>query len=197
MLNNPVFFTDPTGLFVIPIPVPSFRPSQSPNPMFDIGPSFLPTLPTPQLPSFPADNPIPQVLWDAGSSGMDVVRDTIFFPSNVVRGIQGLITGSSANDVANTVLPSAVPPPAPDVRITTDNHLLPTGDENSILRRVDPNNPNRVIGDRHYGPDGRATHDIHYTDHGNPKLHPHVPHIHEWSWANPTRPRPSPGRPMP
>lgn len=25
---------------------------------------------------------------------------------------------------------------------------------------------------------------IHYTDHGNPKIHPQVPHTHDWEWIN-------------
>ena len=45
-----------------------------------------------------------------------------------------------------------------------------------------------VIGKRTYGPDGRAETDIDYTDHGNPKRHPYVPHKHRWDWTkNPPR----------
>ncbi len=38
--------------------------------------------------------------------------------------------------------------------------------------------------ERYYGADGLPEKDIDYTDHGNPKTHPKVPHIHPWKWVN-------------
>ncbi len=38
--------------------------------------------------------------------------------------------------------------------------------------------------ERHYGTDGWVDKDIDYTDHGNPKRHPKVPHTHPWEWVN-------------
>ena len=41
---------------------------------------------------------------------------------------------------------------------------------------------------RWFGPDGKASRDVDYTDHGNPKAHPEVPHEHIWDWGkNPPR----------
>lgn len=31
--------------------------------------------------------------------------------------------------------------------------------------------------------------DIDYTDHGNPKEHPKVPHEHTWDWSDPNKPK--------
>ncbi|MCQ4922084.1 hypothetical protein ACF3M2_12710 [Tissierella carlieri] len=38
---------------------------------------------------------------------------------------------------------------------------------------------------RYFGKDGKPDMDIHYTDHGNPKLHPKVPHRHDWKNGKP------------
>ncbi|MFG0234844.1 hypothetical protein [Brevibacillus porteri] len=35
---------------------------------------------------------------------------------------------------------------------------------------------------RYYDGDGKAEMDIDYTNHGNPKTHPNVPHRHDWFW---------------
>lgn len=35
---------------------------------------------------------------------------------------------------------------------------------------------------RYYGKNGKADLDIHYTNHGNTKLHPKVPHRHKWGY---------------
>ena len=40
-----------------------------------------------------------------------------------------------------------------------------------------------------YDKNGRAQKDIDYTDHGNPKEHPQVPHEHKWDWSNPNNPK--------
>ena len=43
--------------------------------------------------------------------------------------------------------------------------------------------------ERYYDENGRATEDVDYSDHGNPKRHPQVPHKHKWDWSNPDSPR--------
>lgn len=43
-----------------------------------------------------------------------------------------------------------------------------------------------IIG---YDKNGHAQKDIDYTDHGNPKEHPKVPHEHKWDWSNPNKPK--------
>lgn len=47
----------------------------------------------------------------------------------------------------------------------------------------------KKIRDRYYDKNGRAQKDIDYTDHGNPKEHPQVPHEHKWDWSNPNNPK--------
>ena len=46
----------------------------------------------------------------------------------------------------------------------------------------------KKIRDRYYDKKGRAKKDIGYTDHGNPKDHPKVPHEHFWDWSDPDNP---------
>ncbi len=46
----------------------------------------------------------------------------------------------------------------------------------------------KKIRDRYYDKNGRAKKDIDYTDHGNPKDHPKVPHEHFWDWSDPDNP---------
>lgn len=36
---------------------------------------------------------------------------------------------------------------------------------------------------------GNADFDIDYTDHGNEKEHPKVPHKHKWDWSDPNNPK--------
>lgn len=46
----------------------------------------------------------------------------------------------------------------------------------------------KKIRDRYYDKKGRAKKDIDYTDHGNPKDHPKVPHEHFCDWSDPDSP---------
>lgn len=66
----------------------------------------------------------------------------------------------------------------------TDNHssttarsLPTTGDEYSSKDQV---KDGKVIQRRYYGKSGKPEVDIDYTNHGNAKLHPKVPHRHDW-----------------
>ncbi|MFU0789863.1 MAG: hypothetical protein ACFWT6_07905 [Virgibacillus proomii] len=51
----------------------------------------------------------------------------------------------------------------------------------------------KIVQARYYDKYGRARKDIDYTNHGNPKKHPFVLHVHHWSWKNkPLRHKPKP-----
>lgn len=42
----------------------------------------------------------------------------------------------------------------------------------------------KVVQRRYYDGKGRVRTDIDYTNHGNSKTHPKVPHRHDWKWKN-------------
>lgn len=66
---------------------------------------------------------------------------------------------------------------------TTISSKLPErGKPNSSLTRIGENG--KRITKRIYDSMGRAKEDIDYTDHGNPKTHPKVPHRHTWKWVD-------------
>lgn len=48
---------------------------------------------------------------------------------------------------------------------------------NSVIKRVENG---YVVSERYYDENGDVYLDIDYTNHGNPKTHPKVPHIHRW-----------------
>ncbi|MGX7150329.1 hypothetical protein [Enterococcus ureasiticus] len=69
---------------------------------------------------------------------------------------------------------------------TTTNNKLPTIHKpNTVIKRVDENG--KLISERIFDENGRVIKDIHHTDHGNPKLHPKVPHEHTWDWSDPKK----------
>ena len=70
-------------------------------------------------------------------------------------------------------------PPA-DEHSSTNNPIKRTGKPNSSIDRVDEKG--RIITRRWYDGNGRAKKDVDFTDHGNPKTHPEVPHEHTWEW---------------
>ena len=61
---------------------------------------------------------------------------------------------------------------------TEDNaHNMPTtSDPNSVTRNY---RDGKLDSERYYGDDGKPYLDIDYTDHGNSKMHPVVPHEHK------------------
>ena len=63
-----------------------------------------------------------------------------------------------------------------------EKHSLPsTYEKNSVIR----NYKNGVLNsERYYDNNGIAYLDIDYTDHGNPKMHPYVPHEHKITYKN-------------
>lgn len=63
------------------------------------------------------------------------------------------------------------------VNIVADAHNLSTeGTPNSVTKNY---KDGKLDKERYYGDDGKAYLDIDYTDHGNPKTHPKVPHEHD------------------
>ena len=57
------------------------------------------------------------------------------------------------------------------------NKRIPmTAKSNSVKAKLDSSG--KTIQERYYDSHGKAYLDIDYTDHGNPKMHPHVPHEH-------------------
>lgn len=62
---------------------------------------------------------------------------------------------------------------------TTDNKdkLGIKGEPNSVTKNY---KHGRMIQERYYDEKGDVYLDIDYTDHGNPKFHPIVPHQHNW-----------------
>ena len=70
----------------------------------------------------------------------------------------------------------------------TKNHNIPvTGKPNSVTQKYDDDG--NIEKERYYDENGNALVDIDYTDHGNPKLHPKVPHKHYWDWSDPKNPK--------
>ena len=62
-----------------------------------------------------------------------------------------------------------------EINKTTDSKVSMTGKPNSVTQKV---KDGKVVSERYYDEDGNAYLDIDYTDHGNPKTHPTVPHQH-------------------
>lgn len=76
---------------------------------------------------------------------------------------------------------------------TTTAHSLPTtGTPNTVTQKYDSSG--NLVTERYYGSDGNALKDIDYTDHGNPKAHPKVPHEHDWDWKDPAHPKRGPAK---
>ncbi len=61
-----------------------------------------------------------------------------------------------------------------------ESNLPLTGEPNSTATKY--GNDGEVVQKRTYGSDGKAREDEDFTDHGNSKKHPKVPHKHKWGW---------------
>lgn len=67
-----------------------------------------------------------------------------------------------------------------DVDIVLDVNDLHDIPKYGLPNSVTKNNRNNVLtSERYFDDNGHAYLDIDYTDHGNPKTHPHVPHEHD------------------
>lgn len=65
---------------------------------------------------------------------------------------------------------------------TNNPHSMPeSGTPNSVVQKV---KDGKLITERYFGSNGKPYLDIDYTNHGNPKMHPVVPHEHNISFAN-------------
>lgn len=73
---------------------------------------------------------------------------------------------------------------------TTNHSISTTGAPHSVCFKFDSNG--KLEKERYYDNNGHAELDIDYTDHGNPVLHPKVPHEHTWDWSDPKNPKRSP-----
>ena len=66
---------------------------------------------------------------------------------------------------------------------STDKHSVPeTSVPNSVCIKLDKKG--NKLSERYYDASGRAYLDIDYSDHGNKRSHPVVPHQHTISWEN-------------
>ena len=65
---------------------------------------------------------------------------------------------------------------------TSTSHSLPKTSEPNSVEIVYKNG--KKTTERYYDGKGKAYLDIDYTDHGNPKMHPKVPHQHKIVWKD-------------
>lgn len=66
--------------------------------------------------------------------------------------------------------------------IVNDQHSLPmNGEGNSVTQSYIGG---KLIQERYYDSDGNAYLDIDYSNHGNPRTHPTVPHQHHITWRD-------------
>lgn len=73
------------------------------------------------------------------------------------------------------------------VNQTTDHTIPNKGNANSVTQSIDSDG--KITKERYYDDEGKAKIDVDYTDHGNPVLHPKVPHEHVWDWSDPKNPK--------
>ena len=69
---------------------------------------------------------------------------------------------------------------------TTSHTISVTGAPDSVCQKLDADG--NLEKERYYDENGNPLVDIDYTDHGNPKKHPKVPHKHWWDCSNPKHP---------
>ena len=63
------------------------------------------------------------------------------------------------------------------VTTVSNSHSIPqTGTPNSVTKNY---KDGKLSTERYYGSDGKPYLDIDYSNHGNAKMHPHVPHEHK------------------
>ena len=87
-------------------------------------------------------------------------------------GIDGSESGLDYNSAGSSAVGRV-----DSVEIVVNAHEIPiTGAPNSVTKDY---KDGKLKTERYYGEDGKAYLDIDYTDHGNSKTHPHVPHQHK------------------
>lgn len=63
-----------------------------------------------------------------------------------------------------------------------NSHSMPeSGTSNSVVQKI---TDGKLVTERYFGANGKPYLDIDYTNHGNPKMHPIVPHEHSVSFLN-------------
>ena len=72
--------------------------------------------------------------------------------------------------------------PKEKIHLQTKNQkeMRPYGIPNSSKDKID--DKGNILTRRWYDSKGRAVKDVDFTNHGNPKQHPKVPHEHKWEW---------------
>ena len=66
--------------------------------------------------------------------------------------------------------------------VTDSKDFKPTGEPNSSKDKIDKDG--NIVTRRWYDENGKAYKDVDYTNHGNAKNHPKVPHEHTWDWSS-------------
>jgi len=72
--------------------------------------------------------------------------------------------------------------PAKTHSVTTNNKLPVKSTPNSSIDLVD--DAGNVVRRRYFDGNGNVIKDVDFTNHGNPKFHPEVPHEHLWKWKD-------------
>lgn len=70
--------------------------------------------------------------------------------------------------------------PSKNHKKTTTREAGMYGDPDSSTDIYDKND--KLVRRRWYDSNGRVIRDLDYTNHGNPKMHPEVPHEHNWEF---------------
>ena len=195
-MNNPLMYVDPSGRVAAPIIVPFVLPLIPKS--VDFAKTKGPTISQQakqgarQIAGFVFEFLVLPLFTfnmrdslQSGTRAMDSNVQVAQAPAPVASSkTQAPASSTASGQGSDTATPADVPPvaapPGTQVTIRTGRTIEETEGQppNSRIRLVDESG--RPIKDRLFGPDGRAIRDIHHTDHGNPKNHPHVPHWHPW-----------------
>lgn len=110
------------------------------------------------------------------------------------KGYSGLVSGTKGDKFGrrepdspvngvdyNTVKSKSVGSVTTVSIVNNAHNMSPTGQPGSVVRNY---RNHTLTTERYYGEDGKAYLDIDYTNHGNPKMHPNVPHEHSIHFEN-------------
>ncbi|RNB64576.1 hypothetical protein EDM55_27130 [Brevibacillus centrosporus] len=99
-----------------------------------------------------------------------------YMADQIEKGYPDFLAGINLDPDALTNYPKLT-----DHSVTTGRNLPTSSRPNSSMDLMDEDGDLKTR--RYYGSDGRALRDVDFTDHGNPKMHPKVPHEHDWDWT--------------
>ncbi|EST55723.1 hypothetical protein T458_07740 [Brevibacillus panacihumi W25] len=99
-----------------------------------------------------------------------------YMADQIARGYPDFLAGLNLDPDALTNYPKLT-----DHSVTTGRNLPTSSRPNSSMDLMDEDGNLKTR--RYFGSDGRALRDVDFTDHGNPKMHPKVPHEHDWDWT--------------